>query len=703
MSLSIGELVGYVDLDAGPAEKAADKIGGMFDKLGGSWGKVLGGAGVAAGAAFATSLVGAMNLEPSRDRVAAALDLTKDQAKIAGEVSGNLYAEAWGESAEEVDGAVEAVMSSIRGMRQASEKELHHTTQSALTFATAMQVDVVRAAQVAGNMVSNGLAKNGVEAFDLLTKAASKVPVQLREDILDAADEYGQFFHTLGISGPEAMALLANGAKKGMYGIDKAGDAIKEFTIRSTDMSALSKSAYQTIGVDAHQMASDILAGGDKAHGAFEKIVSGILAIKDPATRSNTAIALFGTQMEDLGVKDVPKFLKSLQSGEKGLGKWKGATDKAGKTLNDNARTNLTQFTRSLKMGFIDMLGGKVLPKVTEWTAALNTGLGPALSVVGDVLKDVTGFLSEHQTVAATLVGIIVALTAVTAAHAAVLAVSAAGGLAQYLMQTKLVSAATKVWAAVQWAMNAAMSANPLTLIVLGIIGLIAVIVLAYKHSETFRKIVSAAFGAVKGAASATWGWIKGHWPLLLAILTGPFGLAVYTIVKHWSSIKSGASDAVHWITSKLGSLVGFIKGMPGKIGKGAAGMFDSLPSAARSAFNAVAGLWNDTVGALSFHVPGWVPKIGGKGWDVPNIPELATGGRATAATLAVIGEGREPESVLPDSVLRGLLERAHNAGMAQAQGGDRNAPLIGQVVQQPGESADTLAERLWFKTQTRG
>ena len=51
-------------------------------------------------------------------------------------------------------------------------------------------------------------------------------------------------------------------------------------------------------------------------------------------------------------------------------------------------------------------------------------------------------------------------------------------------------------------------------------------------------------------------------------------------------------------------------------------------------------------------------------------LPQLATGGRATRGTLAVIGEGAEPESVLPDSVLRGLLERANRAGQEQSRGG---------------------------------
>ena len=60
------------------------------------------------------------------------------------------------------------------------------------------------------------------------------------------------------------------------------------------------------------------------------------------------------------------------------------------------------------------------------------------------------------------------------------------------------------------------------------------------------------------------------------------------------------------------------------------------------------AGLWNNTVGKLSFTVPNWVPGIGGKGFDVPDIPMLAEGGIVTSPTLAMIGEGRGPEAVIP-------------------------------------------------------
>ena len=92
-----------------------------------------------------------------------------------------------------------------------------------------------------------------------------------------------------------------------------------------------------------------------------------------------------------------------------------------------------------------------------------------------------------------------------------------------------------------------------------------------------------------------------------------------------------------------------------------------------KTVFNGIAALWNNTIGKLSFKVPGWVPGLGGKGFDVPNIPMLAAGGIVTAPTLAMIGEAG-PEAVVP-------LSRAGEFGMGggnnvtiHVNGGDPNA-----------------------------
>jgi hypothetical protein len=66
-----------------------------------------------------------------------------------------------------------------------------------------------------------------------------------------------------------------------------------------------------------------------------------------------------------------------------------------------------------------------------------------------------------------------------------------------------------------------------------------------------------------------------------------------------------------------------------------------------KTIFNGIAAAWNNTFGKLSFKIPGWVPGIGGKGFDVPDIPMLANGGIVSQATLAVVGESG-PEAVIP-------------------------------------------------------
>lgn len=77
-----------------------------------------------------------------------------------------------------------------------------------------------------------------------------------------------------------------------------------------------------------------------------------------------------------------------------------------------------------------------------------------------------------------------------------VLAIVAA--LKIYQVYVRVVAAVTKVWTAVQAAWTAVMNANPISIIILAVIGLVAAFVIAYKRSEKFRNIVDGAFRAIK-------------------------------------------------------------------------------------------------------------------------------------------------------------------------------------------------------------
>ena len=99
---------------------------------------------------------------------------------------------------------------------------------------------------------------------------------------------------------------------------------------------------------------------------------------------------------------------------------------------------------------------------------------------------------------------------------------------------------------------------------------------------------------------------------------------------------------------------------------------FEMMFNIVKTIFNGIATLWNNTFGKISFKVPGWVPGIGGKGFDVPNIPMLASGGLVMSPTLALVGESG-PEAVIP-------LDRMNDFGggggnvTIHVNGGDPNA-----------------------------
>ncbi|MDI6908634.1 hypothetical protein [Nocardioides sp.] len=232
-----------------------------------------------------------------------------------------------------------------------------------------------------------------------------------------------------------------------------------------------------------------------------------------------------------------------------------------------------------------------VAAQTENLSAALGQALLPAWQRVLQVASSVVGVMSRHQTTAKALVVVVAALaagvlvvsaatsvvSAATAAWTAVAVVASAAqkaataaalgtriGLAALAVQTAITSAASKAAAAAQWLLNAALSANPIGLVVIAIAALVAGIVIAYRKSETFRAIVDKAFAGIKTAITVAVDFVvkfvKKHWPKLLVILTGPIGLAVVLIIKHWSKIKAATRAAWSVIRAVVGKAVAVVK-----------------------------------------------------------------------------------------------------------------------------------------------
>jgi F0F1-type ATP synthase assembly protein I len=151
------------------------------------------------------------------------------------------------------------------------------------------------------------------------------------------------------------------------------------------------------------------------------------------------------------------------------------------------------------------------------------------------------------------------ALVAVEYTKIAVRAVVARAAILGQAIVQRAVAIATGIWTAAQWALNLAMSANPLGLIVIAIIAVIAAIVLLWRNSETFRSIVTGAFNAVWSAIKFVWNWVKANWPLLLAIITGPIGIAIGLVIRYWDQIKAATLAAWNFVKASVLAVVGWL------------------------------------------------------------------------------------------------------------------------------------------------
>lgn len=77
---------------------------------------------------------------------------------------------------------------------------------------------------------------------------------------------------------------------------------------------------------------------------------------------------------------------------------------------------------------------------------------------------------------------------------------------------------ATKLWTLAMIAFNLVMAANPITLIIIAVVALVAAVVYAYKNFETFRNVVNAVWAGIRTAA--LWAWNNVLKPTFSAIWT---------------------------------------------------------------------------------------------------------------------------------------------------------------------------------------
>lgn len=195
-------------------------------------------------------------------------------------------------------------------------------------------------------------------------------------------------------------------------------------------------------------------------------------------------------------------------------------------------------------------------------------------------------------------------------------------------------------------ALNAALSANPIALVVAAIAGLVAAIVYLWNTNEGFRNFVISAFNTIKQAALDLANAIKNFFTVTIP---GAFNTAKNkaieiknNIMTTFNNLKNGIRNTVsnikNAIVSGIGEAIEFIKGLPAKaVGWGKDfinGLADGIIDAAKGLVEKVKNIAGGIASYIHFSRPDRGPLRDYESWMPDMIDGMVAGIEANAHRL---------------------------------------------------------------------
>ena len=501
-------------------------------------------------------------------------------------------------------------------------------------------------------------------AFFEVLNTLMDVDDQVKRDALGVS-LFGTMWEDLGVEAMQAMADASSAA----YDTQGALEQINQVKYNDLD------SALQGI---RRQMEVDLLPAADAV---YQSLMDSMPEITAAMGEMSPVIAEIAEDFADWAGGAVSEGLPVLVDGIRDFADWAGKAHEKAKPF----------------LSFLWEHKGTVVA-VAAGAKVLSVSLGAVNKAMG-AYKNAKGMLAVLQKILAVYPGLIAAkvkgkaetayLYALEAKDVLIRAKTTAATWAQ-TAATKASARATKAATVATKGMSAAVKflTSPMG-ITLGIITAVAAaLVLLYKNwdsvkawlvnfGNTVNQIWTNFSNAVGNAIAA----IGQHFPLLGAYLQG-----------WWESIQA----AVENVKAIFQNIIDFISNVFSGNWSAAwqnivnifGNLFGMIVNLAKAPINGVISAINwvlEKINSISVTIPDWVPLVGGQtlGFNIPTIPQLAEGGVATSPTLAEIGEGGEPEAVMPLSKLADLLDnwpRPKPGGGGSQPGGDGETIVFSPV-----------------------
>lgn len=712
MELAI-KIAGKVDKSLGTSTKAANKQLATIQKAANKVSTTMtaGLAAMGTGAIAATKYLADLGGEwqTATNQVAASTGAAGKELEGLRDVMEDVYAANYGDSVADVGDAVAMVN---RNMANLDQNGLTAATEGALALRDAFEYDVAESTRAA-EAIRKNFGSSAEEAFSLIAAGAQN-GLDYSGELIDTINEYSSQFAKLGFDADGMFNILQAGADGTAWNLDKVGDAIKEFSIRAIDGSDSTVEAFTSLGYNAENIMATFAAGGEGANKAFFDVINTLMAVDDQVERDALGVALFGTMWEDLGTEA----MEAMAGASQAAYDTEGALEKINQVKYNDLDSAIQGIGRQMEVDLLpaaDAVYQSLMDSMPEITEAMEEVSPVIAEIAGDFADWAGGAISDGLPVLV-------------------------DGIRDFANWAGKAYEKAKPFLSFLWEHKGTVLAVAAALRVLGpAIGAVTTAMNAFKTAKTFMALLQSS-GKIAQVTAA--------FQRFGSILTGPLGIiiavagAIALLYKNWDTVKAwlvNFGNTVNQIWTNFSNMVGNAIAAIGQkfpmLGAYLQGWWESIQAAVdnvKAIFqniidfisNVFSGNWSaawqnivnifgnlfgmivnlakapingvisainwviSKINSISVTIPDWVPGVGGKtlGFNIPTIPQLAEGGVATSPTLAEIGEGGEPEAVMPLSKLAALLDEytkkpKPTGGTDGQEGGDGETIVFSPVL----------------------
>ena len=471
------------NLSAQTIMSAADNLSGVGEKI-----KEIG----------SGAIESANDVQKAQQTIAANLDISKQKAKEYGKVAQEVFEQG---VVEDANAAAEAVVAVKQNMSDLNDADLSKITQQLVAISDRTGTDVKENTTAAGKLMKNfGL--TGKEAMDLLA-AGYKNGLNSSDDFTDTINEYSPLFKNAGYSGKEMFQLLKNGMENGAMNTDKAADALKEFQIRLGD-----GSFKDNIGSFSSNT-KKVFGEWQKGKATVKDVAASVgndLKKMSPKEQQET-LSKLSTQFEDLGIDaSVALF---------GVGNdFDNVTGKA---------KQMSEQTPGEKWeGALRKLQDSLIPIGIQLVSALQ----PIINIISMISTAFGALPGPIQTIVIAIGGLIAIFTTLAPAIAAIMTIFSTFSLT---------------------------AIAPFAPIILGVIAAITALILVIKNWGTITTFIGNVWTALKGIVSSAINAIKN-------VITTVFNAVKSFITTVWNGIKTIVTTAVNTVKNVITTVFNAVK-----------------------------------------------------------------------------------------------------------------------------------------------